>query len=1124
MATYSWIKDGGGRWSDQNSWHFPDDANQKIPGPGDDVEIFVEGTITTGDASVNSVSLGDINTILNGGLTAKSVDGAGTLQGGDYSITTMSGTTFAGGTLTATTLDNGSKISGGTAEVGTLTASTVSGGKVTADNVTDSTLSGGKVDVTTLTRTTISGAEVDADHVAHGAHVNSGSLDTGALVLNDTDILVTTGGTVTADSLEMTDGDSGLLELAVFAGTMTVSGAASFTGSRGLMQVGHDNSSPPTYTGGALNLDGGFTLTALDDGSGNALQTFAGATTTIAGAVMVDMTSGTTGSTGLVVTGGTMNLTGTATLGQTAEGKLEVSQGGRANVGKVDAGELADSTGDIFVDSGGSRLSATGTVTVGVAGDGLLRVNGGIATLRTLVLGAEHGGHGQAVAFGTGARLSVSRDVTIGEKGTGDVTIESRFDAGDVVLAGKGSPIDKTGDGPKDDNGFSTQYGGTIAFDTTSAVATVDSFTLGEFGYARSNISGGSLTVKGDSILAKEEKSESQMSIDDGLWDTAGALTVAAAGKARVEVGATGTLTASGDTTVADEEGSDGQGFVDGGLWQAQGSLTVGSAGKARIDVFGSGTLQADSDLTIGEEKGGSGQVVLGDGSAGDGPGTLTVGGDLTIGGGGTGTLLSDLSAVTMSGGTTTLGEDKGSKGTLTVHGGTLTCRGEIVVGDAGSGTMTISQGAKLQGTSGNHVADLTLAEKVGATGSVTFDGAGTVATVGGIEDGVLGKGTLKITNGAMLTAQSADLATRASSNANGVTVDTAGTFVVTGDLTVGEKGFGTLSVKGAGQVDVSGDVGIAGDAASIGSATISGSLTRNGKTTASGLTYGTLGVGEGGSGTLTINKGADVSVTKGGDGSVEIGAEKGASGKLTLTDHGSVLSGDSIAVGGTEKAAGGKGSLSVAADAVATFDAATIWKTGSVALTGGTLHVTGSIDGNGAITIGKAGTLMLDGDDKTVAISFAEGSDGAALELAGAGLLQAAVKGFAVGDSIVIDGLDAHAAISAKIKGANTIVTIKDGGKDIGSLTLAGHFGKSTLDLSADGVLTTSGGKAAAKADAEAVRSAGATDDHRAHGLDIGSQFFGHHSSEPLVSTSHDAVAVEHWPGVGFSQDAFLF
>ncbi|HVV91822.1 MAG TPA: hypothetical protein VHD15_00240 [Hyphomicrobiales bacterium] len=1024
MTEYFWGASGGD-FGDANNWINGDDNKRDdgVPGGGDTGDITGTFTVTAGGQTVGNLTLS-----------------LGVTIAGDITVTD----TLGGGVVA------------GTAQVGTLSFSTFTGAKLTADTVTNSHLEAGEVHVGTLSEfNVIAGADVTADSVTgnNTLQITSGSLHAGAVTLLDENIL-DAGGTATFASL--TVGGAAAPHLAgvevAAGGQATVTGATSL-GSGSFVNVGKDTlSGQNTTDGGTMNFQGG--LTVQGPGSSVSVTSWTGAVLNAAGAVVVDMTNAHASNVGLVADGGTMNFTGTLTLGKTLEGDLNLVDGGKATVKTLVAGAEKGSSGDIFADGQGVSLTASGAVTVGEAGTGSLTVGDGAhAWLKSLVLGGKAGGSGTANVTGKGSELDVADTVTVGEKGTGSLSIQAGtvFDPADVVIAGVGAP---TG-GPTDPTtGFHTQ-----------------------------NISG--VGVLGDM--------------------TTGDLTLGEAGYGQLRVFSPGTVTTEGDGKVGERKGSEGQVVLNGGHWTVAGELTVGAAGKALVEVGAGGRLAAQGGLSLGEEKGGSGKIVLGDGSAGSGPGVLVGRGAITIGGAGSGTLVSDESTINFTGRTLTLGEEAGSKGTLTVHGGTLTFGGEMVVGAAGKGTATFNQGASLAAAAGNHAASLTLGEKVGGTGTVTFDGKGTAATMSAIEDGVLGKGTINIAGGATVTAASADLATQASTNANGVTVNTAGRFVVTGDLAVGEKGFGTLSVKGAGQVTASGEVAIGEDTASIGSATISGTVTdkTTHKTTASHLGYGALVVGEGGSGSLTINGGATVGALGKTPGTVEIATEvvKGVTDKLTLTDKGSALSGKSLAVGGTAETAGGKASLTVSNDATATFKTASIWKSGAVTLNGGTLHVTGAVEGNGAITIGKAGTLILGGHDEKVGVSFAAAGHGV-LSLGAAAVLDATIKGFAKTDSIKIGGLDTHATITVKADGADTDVAIHDHGKVAGDLTLAGHYTAAQLHFAAaTGVLTTT-----AAAPATAAVTGGL----------IGSAAG---PSEGAVTASHDSA-----PGAVDRGDTFVF
>ncbi|MGH7058889.1 MAG: beta strand repeat-containing protein, partial [Stellaceae bacterium] len=457
--------------------------------------------------------------------------------------------------------------------------------------------------------------------------------------------------------------------------------------------------------------------------------------------------------------------------------------------------------------------------------------------------------------------------------------------------------------------------------------------------------------------------------------------TVLAIGTGEVKIGdaGTGALTvqngaildaAANDVTAADEEKSTGTLTVTGTASELMaGTLTLASAGTGALTVSIGASLSVANDFILGEEAAGKGTATITDAGS-----RLSVAGDTTIGGGGKGTLVGDGAALDLGNGQVTLGEEANSKGILTINGGTLALLGELLIGDAGSGTVLFGLGAKLAPGGGSKTPDITLAEKVGATGSLTIAGSGSSVSAAALEVGALGKATVSIGTSGKLLALSADIATAASTNNNSVSVNTAGVFSVTTDLSVGENGFGTLNIKGAGQVAAAGEVSLGEGVGAIGSVTVSGSVTNTTthKTTASGLGFGdVLEIGGAGSGLLFIQQGALVAPVPAGKGVVEIAAEKGSTGKVTLSDAGSTLKGSELAVGGTAATIGGAGNLSIGAGSIASFATATIWSTGNLS-DAGTLTLAGAIGGNGALTIASGGVLNLAGTGvKTISVGL---------------------------------------------------------------------------------------------------------------------------------------------------------
>jgi hypothetical protein len=180
-------------------------------------------------------------------------------------------------------------------------------------------------------------------------------------------------------------------------------------------------------------------------------------------------------------------------------------------------------------------------------------------------------------------------------------------------------------------------------------------------------------------------------------------------------------------------------------------------------------------------------------------------------------------------------------------------------------------------------------------------------------------------------------------------------------------------------------------------------------------------------------------------------------------------------------------------------------------------MRVTDGLAGEGTISIGKGGKLILDDMDKTVDISFDAAGKGAKLDLSKSDLLHATIKGFADGNSIHIGGLDEHATIRVAAKGANTVVSIIDHGKEAGSLTFAGHYAKGGMHLSASGLLTTTGREQSA--DAEEGGAGGTSGADHLHDKAASDALDGGASHDGFVFDVRHGADVDAVPG--FTADA---
>jgi T5SS/PEP-CTERM-associated repeat protein len=215
-------------------------------------------------------------------------------------------------------------------------------------------------------------------------------------------------------------------------------------------------------------------------------------------------------------------------------------------------------------------------------------------------------------------------------------------------------------------------------------------------------------------------------------------------------------------------------------------------------------------------------------------------------------------------------------------------------------------------------------------------------------------------------------------------------------------------------------------------------------------FTFGTLAVGNAGTGVLTLSGGALAGGPAGGTSAVvvQIGVAAHSSGSVTVTDSGTKLTASTIDIG---SAAGGTGVLDILAGAVVKAADVTIAATGTLALNGGTLttdpltldagamitasgEIDGDISGSGSITISPGGALSLTGGvGSGISVDFAAGAS-ELLSLGEPGDFAGTIDGYVNGDSI---GLGAFASASSSFAGDELIVT--SGGQQIAALRFAG-------------------------------------------------------------------------------------
>ena len=351
------------------------------------------------------------------------------------------------------------------------------------------------------------------------------------------------------------------------------------------------------------------------------------------------------------------------------------------------------------------------------------------------------------------------------------------------------------------------------------------------------------------------------------------------------------------------------------------GTLIVQSGASANFSTSDSSMIAA---LAVGRNAGGNGRVIVsGAGSI------LTAGGFVTIGRGGTGSLIVSNGAA-MTGGSA-----------ATAPGGAYS----IAIGDSspvsqtfgGNGTALVASGGMLHSLSGLRIgAD-------GSMGAVTADGVGsailadTSITVGSATLRGGGVGSLTIQNGASV---------RSGTPANGSANVSIGN---------GTGASGQVMVTGAGSL-----LTTAGYRISIGT----------GNTTIPG----------GGSGTLSVLAGAHVlagSSYTDTEAALAVGAASGGTGTLVVSGAGSQLMASGLVViGGNNTGAGAvaggtgtvtvsnggllqSGAITIESNSTLTVDQSSLVATGAIALAGGTADLF-TLTNATAVSFGATGTLRV--------------------------------------------------------------------------------------------------------------------------------------------------------------------
>ena len=558
---------------------------------------------------------------------------------------------------------------------------------------------------------------------------------------------------------------------------------------------------------------------------------------------------------------------GDLTVGVTGIGTLDVTAAARyVGIGSTTIATADGSSGSISVSGGGSFFQTQGPFIIGDHGTGSFEVVTGARAQSDdeVTLGRNPGSTGSANIAGGGSAWTIDGDLTVGENGTGSVTV-----ATGAIMSSATAVI---GEGATSDGSSVSVSGTGSAFDTSGQL------TVGGSGEASLDIFSGATATSGSSVIGRNADGTVTVAGLGSLW-TSGDLTVGSdiGGDGTLDISAAGKVESKAATLGA-ASGSTGAVNIDGSssLWTIDSALTVGDLGTGTVKVTNAGTVQSDGTV-LGADTGGTGNVlVTGSGSAWTDTGTFT------IGSAGTGNLQVTLGAA-LTAGDIVIADGAGSTGTATItgDGSVVSSSGTITVGAAGNGTLTLAGGGTVSADSIDIATDagatgtLNIGAALGSTaaGAATLDvdaihfgaGSGTlVFNFGGptytLTAAIDGDGAIDIANGNVIFAGN-------SSAFTGVTTLYGGSLTITGILG------GVLDIMG-GTLDGSGTTGSLSFAssatASPGSSGTIGTLTVDGNVAfADGSTY-EADVGASGSdlihatGTATLSGGNVLAVGEG--------------------------------------------------------------------------------------------------------------------------------------------------------------------------------------------------------------------------------------------------------------------
>ncbi len=499
---------------------------------------------------------------------------------------------------------------------------------------------------------------------------------------------------------------------------------------------------------------------------------------------------------------GTVDVSGAGAI-WTNTGELDVGLSGIAALNIANGGSVSNnagvigfnntSQGTVFVIGAGSTWT-NGALTVGNSGTGMLMVQNGGKVVNTNggFLGTTSGSHGTATVAGTDSLWTSSKDFSIGESGTGMLTIE---DGGSVVNNGAVYIANKAGS-----KGVVTVSGIGSNWDIEG------NFHVGGNGDGTLIISDGGKVTKNNPVcdIGWDEKSTGTVTVTgaNSTWTNKG-LSIGYIGVGMLTITDGGSVISNAASSTNSNIGnnSNSQGTVTiqgvGSKWTNSGNLDVGSGGTGIMSVSGGATVSNLSGM-IGSTSQSHGTVNI------TGAGSIWTSSSLTVANQGTGKLTIEDGGTVISNSFSNVGVDDVSDGTVDLKGAgsSWTSTAGLTVGGYGKGTVNVSNGATMQ-SSMSYIGRSVFSSH----GVVTVTGSNSIWMNAGLVVGNSGIGELTIADGGSVTS-SAPCFIGATANSHGMATvgGTDSTWNISGDLSIGFSSsssvlWGTLNIKDGGKV-----------------------------------------------------------------------------------------------------------------------------------------------------------------------------------------------------------------------------------------------------------------------------------------------------------------------------------